>query len=163
MRRAFTLVEVLAVIAIIIILLTLAAGAYQWSKARAQVQLTETVLTLCLNSIDHYFDRNRTLPPPPNKDSQGRWSWGTFDADAQPRLIADRDAKGSLVDIPSTCISGTRIVDAWGGSLRYAWHYPGGITPNTTTHVSLTALGKDGTLGTSDDLRVIFSVSLPGK
>lgn len=166
--RAFTLIEMLAVIAILGILLTMIIGVSGYIKNRAKEKQTETTLKIVSEAVAYYqdntgnlprrYDSTGTLTVIADNDSTGlmyvlanstytkdliaklpKSAWGD-----EPDNVAIYDSNGSAVSSPGQCFL---LVDAFGNEIHwYADQGRGGS-------FVLVSAGPDGNLNTDDDIR----------
>ena len=163
---AFTLVEMLVVIAIIMVLAAMSFGGYDYVKRKAAEGKTNVLLGSISQALEQYRADNGFFPEGDGGDNSTKQVYsalygdgeltlnagtvtatvpdGTVDTDAQVYLdiLNPEKSKGSLNVDPSTY----NIVDAWGEPLRYRHSVSGADSNmmNPDSDFDLWSLGVDG-------------------
>ncbi|MFP4106419.1 MAG: type II secretion system protein [Phycisphaerae bacterium] len=152
-RRAFTIIELLAVLVIIGILVALAVAVSTYLMDRAQEDATRGTMELTLQALDAFYEKTGEYPPGDGGTDSGEvlLEWLTGRTDDYPERSAPvKAAMGFLSRLPEDAIglaednSGQRIVDGWGNPIRYEKSGVGN-TPR------LISAGPDGDFDTVED------------
>jgi prepilin-type N-terminal cleavage/methylation domain-containing protein len=163
MRRAFTLIEILVVIAIIVILVGLTTAGGIMMVKQATKTKCQTVLAKISTAIEAYRQDRATLPVPAVGYAAGDWSWvNAANAVLMTELLSkDNDHRGNPrkgyligeVDQAETVVGGV-LVDVWGNPIIWygpPWEGPSPLPGNaSTSDFELWSAGPDGRF---DDLR----------
>lgn len=150
---AFTLMEIMVVIAIIAVLFTMVVGGLGWYKRKTQIGKTEVLLKSIDRALEDYRMDNATLPA-------GNGSLGSSE-DVYAALYGDENGDGQpddgatvYLDVLSPDLSGNRknvkqegagyvVIDAWKKELFY--QFPGVMNP--PNDFDLWSLGPNGSGG----------------
>lgn len=134
-HRAFTLIEMLVVIAIIIILLgtVIAIGANV--RASSASRQTKVILKALETALEGYRAANNGVEP-----------------NTIATLVQSPEGRRVLSGLPSGTISGTNVVDGFGNNISY---FRTGDTITGTVTAQRTffrSAGPDGSANTADDM-----------
>lgn len=169
--RRFTLIELLAVVALIAVLSTIGFGAYSYAKGKARESATEALVKQIEAGLGNFHTRNGYYP----KSSSGNFSpiKLTFNADGTVKSVDFGGDVFTRQDISSTSTTGKKlrmenerleaftkaldlqvikgnlntdgeVTDAWGNKIYY--RSPGVFKPG---NYDLVSAGADGGFGQS--------------
>ena len=142
MKPAFTLLEILTVIAIIAVLASLTFGGMSYYDQKMKYSRTEVLIASIERALEDY------------KSDNGAYPSGTNTAAVYTALYGD----GSNVYLSTLNpnflgkqknVEAGRIIDAWGNELGYT--YPGSMNP--PSDFDLWSEGGDAAANTADDIK----------
>ncbi|OHB74311.1 MAG: hypothetical protein A2Z34_07460 [Planctomycetes bacterium RBG_16_59_8] len=170
MKKGFTLVEMLVVIAVISILMAFLIVLVPWTRIQSEVEKTKALIKKLESGIDRYRNVYRLYPPSLADGSSRALQYclgaeleettsyhgggGTSKKKKPPLLDFDAtELKGGNLVFPTTIDEAVPVIDAWGQNITYRNpgidHRPTGS--DNSKYVDIVSAGVDGDLGTAED------------
>ena len=132
--RAFTLIEMLAVLMILSILVALAVGVGNYVMDKAKRQKTLDTQRVVMRAIDEYFT------------VVGGFPGDSADCSGLLTALQENPKTAQIIHrLPSSAISDGKIIDGYGNAMQYLANDGLGNRP------LLESAGKDGDMGMTED------------
>jgi len=142
MKPAFTLLEILTVIAIIAVLASLTFGGMSYYDQKMKYSRTEVLIASIERALEDYKSDNGAYPSGANTAAVYTALYGdgsnVYLSTLNPNFLGKQKN-----------VEAGRIIDAWGNELGYT--YPGSMNP--PSDFDLWSEGGDAAANTADDIK----------